>query len=50
MKTVVLFVHIYSFWSAAIIARLYEKKYEIEESYTEYDEYDNAFICEEADG
>lgn len=26
------------------------KKYEIEESYTEYDEYDNAFICEEADG
>jgi hypothetical protein len=26
------------------------KKYEIEESYTQYDEYDNAFICEEADG
>jgi len=25
------------------------KKYEIEESYTQYDEYDNAFICEEAD-
>lgn len=26
------------------------KKYEIEESYTQYDEYDNAFIYEEADG